>query len=181
MTRPAAGFVALLLAGAAAATVARPVTVEQLAREADAVVQGRVTRMESRWAADGRHIVTRVTVRVSRVLRGAAAGEVTLEIPGGAVGGFGQRVDAAPSFEPGEEAVVFLRRTAAGRSLVHGLAQGKFRILERADGSRVAVRSASDVALLQPGTGALLHGQGRTLLEYADLVAQIEAGRAGKR
>ncbi len=128
MSRPAAGFLALLLAGAAAATVARPATVEQLAREADAVVQGRVTRMESRWAADGRHIVTRVTVRVARVLRGVAGVEVVLEVPGGAVGGFGQRVDAAPSFEPGEEAVVFLRRIAGGRSLVHGLSQGKFRV-----------------------------------------------------
>jgi len=128
MTRHATGFSALLLAGAAAAAVARPATVEQLAREADAVVQGRVARMESRWAPDGRHIVTRVTVRVSRVLRGAAGAEVVLEIPGGAVGGFGQRVDAAPAFEPGEEAVVFLRRIAGGRVLVHGLAQGKFRV-----------------------------------------------------
>ncbi len=128
MSRPAAGFLALLLAGAAAATVARPATVEQLAREADAVVQGRVTGMESRWAADGRHIVTRVSLRVSRVLRGAAGAEVALEVPGGAVGGFGQRLDAAPVFERGEEVVVFLRRTAAGRTLVHGLSQGKFRV-----------------------------------------------------
>lgn len=128
MRRLATALSALLLAGAAAAATARPATVEQLAREADAVVQGRVAGMESRWAPDGRHIVTRVTVRVSRVLRGEAGAEVVLEVPGGAVGGFGQRVDAAPSFEPGEEAVVFLRRIAGGRSLVHGLAQGKFRV-----------------------------------------------------
>jgi hypothetical protein len=128
MTRNAASFVALLLAGAAAAAVGRPATVEQLAREADAVVQGRVVGMESRWAPDGRHVVTRVRLRVSRVLRGAAGGEVVLEVAGGSVGGFGQRVDAAPSFEPGEEVVVFLRRVAGGRSVVHGMAQGKFRV-----------------------------------------------------
>jgi hypothetical protein len=128
MSRPAAALGALLLAGAAAAATARPATVEQLAREADAVVQGRVARMESRWAPDGRHILTRVALRVSRVLRGSAGTEVVLEVPGGAVGGFGQRVDAAPSFEPGEEAVVFLRRIPGGRALVHGLAQGKFRV-----------------------------------------------------
>mgnify|MGYP006268513889 CR=1 FL=1 len=128
MTRTAAALASLLLAGAAAAAVARPATVEQLSREADAVVQGRVVGMESRWAPDGRHIVTRVTVRVSRVLRGSAGAEVALEVPGGSVGGYGQRVDAAPSFQAGEEAVVFLRRIPGGRSLVHGMAQGKFRV-----------------------------------------------------
>ncbi len=128
MVRPAAALGALLLAGAAAAAVARPATVEQLAREADAVVRGRVARMESRWAGDGRHIVTRVTLRVSQVLRGAAGGELVLEVPGGVAGGFGQRVDAAPAFAPGEEAVVFLRRIAGGRFLVHGMAQGKFHV-----------------------------------------------------
>ncbi|HEU4383896.1 MAG TPA: hypothetical protein VFR85_10410 [Anaeromyxobacteraceae bacterium] len=128
MTRAAAILLGFLLAGAAAAAVARPATVEQLAREADAVVQGRVVAMESRWAPDRRHVVTRVIVRVSRVLRGTAGAEVALEVAGGTVGGFGQRVDAAPSFEMGEEAVIFLRR-AGGRTLVHGAAQGKFRVV----------------------------------------------------
>ncbi len=128
LVRAPAALVGLLAAGAAAATVARPATVEQLAREADAVVQGRVVEMESRWAPDGRHLLTRVTLRVSRVLRGSAGAEVALEVPGGSAGGFGQRVDAAPSFQAGEEAVVFLRRVAGGRAVVHGLAQGKFRV-----------------------------------------------------
>lgn len=129
MTRATGIVVGLILCGAAAAAVARPATVEQLAREADAVVEGRVVGMESRWAPDGRHVVTRVTVRVSRVLRGTAGAEVALEVPGGTVGGFGQRVDAAPSFQPAEEVVVFLRRVPGGRSVVHGLAQGKFRVV----------------------------------------------------
>lgn len=130
MCKVAAALGGLLLAGAAAAAVGRPATVEQLAREADAVVRGRVARMASGWAGDGRHVVTRVTLRVTKVLRGAAAGEVVLEVAGGVAGGLGQRVDAAPAFEPGEEAVVFLRRATGGRWLVHGMAQGKFRVEE---------------------------------------------------
>lgn len=118
-----------LLAGApAAAAVAVPATVERLAREADAVVQGRVERLESRWASDGRHIHTLVTLRTGRVLRGAAGERVVLRVAGGEVGDVGQRVDAAPAFEEGEEAVVFLRREARGTYLVHGMAQGKFRV-----------------------------------------------------
>lgn len=118
-----------LLAGApAAAAVALPATVEQLAREADAVLRGRVERLESRWAADGRHIQTLVTLRTGRVLRGAAADRVVLRVAGGEVGEVGQRVDAAPLFEEGEEAVVFLRREARGTFLVQGMAQGKFRV-----------------------------------------------------
>ena len=126
--RPAASLCALVVAGGAAAAVVRPATVEQLAREADAVVRGRVERIASRWAPDRRHIVTAVTLRVARVLRGAAADRVTLLVAGGEVGEVGQSVDASPAFEEGEEAVVFLRRTPGGEHLVHGLAQGKFRV-----------------------------------------------------
>ena len=118
----------LLAAGPAAAAVAAPVTVENLAREADAVVRGKVQRRESRWAQDGRHIFTFVTVRVGAVWRGAAPERITVRVPGGEVGEIGQRTDAAPEFEDGEEVVLFLVREDGDTFRVHGLALGKFKV-----------------------------------------------------
>jgi hypothetical protein len=118
----------LFAAAPAAAAVAPPVTVEALAREADAVVRGKVVRRESRWAADGRHIFTFATVRVGAVWRGSAPERVTVRVPGGEVGEIGQRVDAAPEIEDGEEVVLFLASEDGGTYRVHGLALGKFRV-----------------------------------------------------
>ncbi len=117
-----------VLAAPAAAAVARPTSVEALARGADAVVRGRVEARESRVAEDGRHVYTLVTVRVAEVWRGAAPDRLVLRVPGGEVGRFGQRVDAAPVFEDREEVVVFASRDRAGGFQVHGLALGKFRV-----------------------------------------------------
>jgi hypothetical protein len=118
----------LLAATPAAAAVALPVTVEALARQADAVVRGKVEKRESRWAEDGRHIFTFVTVRVGRVWRGEAPGQVVLRIRGGEVGDTGQRVDGEAVFGDGEEVVVFLVREDGGTFRVHGLGLGKFKV-----------------------------------------------------
>lgn len=120
--------VLLLVSAPALAALARPVTVEALARESDAVVRGRVERRESRWSGDRLRIHTLVTVQVSAVWRGSAPGRVVVRTPGGEVGDVGQWVDAAPSFAGGEEVVVFLARHPSGDFEVHGLRQGKFRV-----------------------------------------------------
>jgi hypothetical protein len=121
-------LVLLLAAAPAAAAVAPPVTVENLAREADAVVRGKVQRRVSRWSEDGRHIFTLVTVRVGAVWRGSAPGRITVRVPGGEVGEVGQITDAAPEFADGEEVVLFLAREDGDTFRVHGLALGKFRV-----------------------------------------------------
>ncbi len=119
---------ALLAAPPALAALARPTSVEELAREADAVVRGRVEARESRWSGDGMRITTRVTVRVGEVWRGSALQRVVVRVPGGVVGDVGQKVDAAPEFSDGEEVVVFLARHPSGDFEVRGLALGKFRV-----------------------------------------------------
>ncbi len=130
MRRPTALTLALLAAlpAPALAAVARPTSVEALARDADAVVRATVEARESRWAADGRHLYTLVTLRVAEVWRGAAPGRVVVRVPGGEVGDFGQRVDGAPAFDAGEDVVVFLAARPGAEWRVQGLALGKFRV-----------------------------------------------------
>ncbi len=128
MRRSLLALFLFLLALPALAALARPVSVETLAREADAVVEGTVESRVSRWADDGRHIYTLVTLRASRVWRGSAPAQVVLRVPGGVVGDIGQHVDAAAEFSDGERVVVFLKREDGGRWLVHGMGQGKFSV-----------------------------------------------------
>lgn len=125
--RSAWTLAAVLAAVPAAAAVARAVSVEELARASDAVVRGRVERLESRWSGDGMKLVTDVDVSVSGVWRGSAPARVRVTIPGGASPDVVMAVDGAPSFAAGEDVVVFLVRRGTGWR-VPGLALGKFRV-----------------------------------------------------
>ncbi len=124
--RPLTVAPALLACAAVhAATVLRS-SVEDLARGSEAVVRGRVEGRASRW--EGGKIVTDVVIAPREIWRGAAPARVTVVVPGGQVGGIGQRVAGAPSFSPGEDAVVFLARAKDGRFRVNGFGQGKYRV-----------------------------------------------------
>lgn len=118
----------LVLCGrpAAAATFVET-SVEEAARGSDAVVRGTVVSRTSRMTRDGRAIVTEVQIAVASAWKGAPDAIVRLVVPGGRVGNLAQVVDASPTFEDGEEVVVFLaRRGAAWR--VAGRALGKYRV-----------------------------------------------------
>jgi len=119
---------ALLAASPALGAEAVALSVEGLARSADAVVRGQVRRTTATMTADGRRIFTLVDVEVAATWRGQAGATVRVIVPGGVVGDIGQRVDGAPTFAGGEEVVVFLNRAEAGGHRVAGLAQGKFQV-----------------------------------------------------
>jgi transcriptional regulator GlxA family with amidase domain len=107
---------------------ATALSVEGLTRASDSVVRGQVRKMTSVLSDDGRRIFTRVDVDVTSTWRGPRVASVQVIVPGGVVGGIGQRVDGAPTFAGGEEVVVFLNRAEAGGYRVAGLAQGKFSV-----------------------------------------------------
>ncbi len=130
--------VALAVATPAAATQANAVSVEEMARQSDLVVRGKVLSTTSRWS-EGR-IYTYAEVEVASSLRGEAPAKITAVSPGGVVGDVGQRVDGAASFTKGEEVVLFLGKPDGGKYRVTGLAQGKFLVdggEARPDTSRV--------------------------------------------
>jgi hypothetical protein len=115
----------LAAAPAAAATFVAP-SVEELARSSEAVVRGRVVDVAPRAAAGGR-IVTEVEVLVASAWKGTPDATVRFVVPGGSAGGLALLVDSAPTFEPGEEVVVFLSRTGAAWR-VNGQSLGKFHV-----------------------------------------------------
>jgi hypothetical protein len=140
--RWAATLLCLLAAPALAATAVET-SVEALAREAGAVVRGRVEARAARRSGDGRRIVTDLTVSVAQAWRGSAPARLTVTVPGGELDGVGQRVDAAPALEPGDEVVLFVSPTPGGWRLA-GLALGAFHV----EGARV--RSAAEAFRVEP-------------------------------
>jgi hypothetical protein len=122
----ALSLAALVSADRAAAATFVATSVEEMARSSDAVVRGVVSWREARLTPGGR-IVTDVDVVVASAWKGAPDEVVRLVVPGGSLGWIALAVDAAPSFEVGEEVVVFLARTGRAYA-VAGHALGKFRV-----------------------------------------------------
>src|SRR5262249_13473128 len=60
---------------------------DEITRAAAAIVAGTVASTESAWADDGRIILTSVSVTVDRALKGGPRATITLDVPGGRVGG----------------------------------------------------------------------------------------------
>lgn len=146
--------VALLIGLPAAATTMLRIDLPELAQSSDTVVHGTVRRMESRWSADKRRIVTDVEIEVAETLKGQAGSTVLIVQPGGRVGDIGQIVHGLASFAEGEEVVVFLERRGTSAYRVMGMAQGKYQIRRSADHrSALAVpENTGDALLLDPST-----------------------------
>jgi hypothetical protein len=101
-------IVLLLCARELHATVLLPAEFREIVAGSQVIVYGRVTDVRAEWSDDRRRIDTIV--------------------PGGQIGRYRNVVIGAPSFAPGEEAVLFL--SAPGPSVAHvfGLSQGVFRV-----------------------------------------------------
>lgn len=179
--RPLA-LLALLLALPAGATSMLRADLPALSRESDAVVRGTVRRVQSRWAADGRRIVTDVEIEVAEALKGAPGRTVLVTQPGGRMGDIGQRVSGLASFAEGEEVVVFLQRRGRDAFAVRGMAQGKFRVQRSADGKAVLAvpESVGDARILDPATGRETHAAPRSV-PLETLRTTVRAAAAGKQ
>ncbi len=174
-------LLALLCALPAGATSLLRAEVPELTRKADAVVRGTVRRVESRWSADGRRIVTDVEIQVAETLKGAPGSTVLVTQPGGRVGDIGQRVSGLASFAPGEEVVVVLQRRGKAAFSVRGMAQGKFQVQRSPDGkAALAVpEPTGDARLVDPVTGKETAATQRSL-PLESLRATVRAAAAGK-
>ena len=170
--------VAVAWAGEARALVVEPVTLDQLARESDAVVSGTVEAVASRYddaPATGR-IVTDVTVRVDRVARGADEGpQLVFTLPGGIVAGRGQRVPGIPTVRAGDELVVFMAPpalTARGaRRAPIALSLGMFFVTRGDDRPARAEQRLGGVAVRELG----VHPAEPLSIDLDELLARVRA------
>lgn len=145
-------LVALLGGLPVGATTMLRADLPQMAQTSDAVVQGVVRRVQSRWSGDKRRIVTDVEIQVTESLKGQSGGTVLVTQLGGRVGDIGQVVSGLASFSEGEEVVVFLEKRGVSAFQLAGMAQGKYQV-QRAGPSAMAVPAPTgDAVLIDPKT-----------------------------
>jgi hypothetical protein len=125
-----------------AATVVAPTFAELVAR-AQVVFVGDTVGVESRWVTTpaGRSIVTRVTFRVARTLKGDLGVLTVLEFKGGRVGEDSLVVPGMPRFRVGDRDLLFVDERGGPVSPVLGFAFGRFRVVGDPVSGRESVAS----------------------------------------
>jgi len=103
-------------------------TVEEMTHDAESILYGKCTRVDSKWDDKHERIYTEVTVSAEEYLKGNQGGDITITVPGGRVGNYLYEVTDMPAFSEGEEFVAFLSKHSSGRNLVTGTVQGKLKI-----------------------------------------------------
>ena len=116
--------------------VVERLSVEDLARGADAIVVARVVATSAAWNEARTKIYTFTTLDVSDALKGDPARRVVVKELGGAVGDIALEASGTPRFSVGEEVLVFWRSDSEGAYRTGGLAQGKMRLLREPDTGR---------------------------------------------
>ncbi len=149
-----------LIAPALRATSIVPMSVEQLTAAAQMVVEGRALEQWSQWGSSDHLIYTYTRFAVSSTLKGSAPHTIVVRQMGGTAGGYTQIVSGVRHWQPGDEAVLFLRPSVAndGSLAVVGLMQGNFRVVRAADGSVTAGNGVPSVSILKDGSAATFTG-----------------------
>ena len=171
---------AALIAGAASAihaTTVVPPTFEDLVARSQTVFVGQTLDVRSQWVStsSGPAIITLVTFKVLRTLKGELGGQTVLEFLGGTVGEYRMEVAGMPKFRVGDEDVLFIDERGQPVSPVVGFMHGRFRILEDpASGRRSVARynfqplaSVSDLGA-QTATARVSSARALTLSAFED-------------
>ncbi len=149
-----AGSLGLAVAnpGLLSATTYVPMSDSALADLAALIVEARVVEITP--SPDGTRIATDYTIKVERLLKGALdASTIVVRVPGGRQPyGIEARVFGAPSFEPGERALLFLRPTRLSVYAVEQMMLGAFHHVE-AGRSAVWMRDLSEAHRLHLAAG----------------------------
>jgi hypothetical protein len=123
---------ALLVCGAAAlGTTVIPMSVEEMTQSASHIVEVQAISSRAAWNEQHTLIYTYTTFKITRALKGDASTTLIVKQLGGSAEGYTQKVSGVHHAQAGEEALLFLRPSAAGDGTyaIVGLIQGHFRML----------------------------------------------------
>jgi hypothetical protein len=140
--RVASAAMCLLLASPARATTVIAPNFEELVREADVVFEGDAIETRSRVVIEGgaETIVTDVSFRVARLLKGTSGPVIVLEFLGGVVGDRGFKVDGLPTFATGDRDVIFANTSQRLISPLVRVMYGRIRIAKDGPAGQEYVR-----------------------------------------
>jgi hypothetical protein len=133
------------------ATTLVRLSLDQLASGSDAVARVNFSSAVTRWENGTIWPIT--TVKVIETLKGNLPGEISVRLPGGRVGHLTATVEGTPRFNPGDDAIVFLKISQAGGFTVAGWVEGTFRILrDPQTGNQTVTQDSSAFAVFDPAT-----------------------------
>ena len=137
----AALAIVVMMAATPGATTVIPPTFADLVARAQVVFVGETVAVESRWitTSAGPAIVTRVTYRVVRTIKGSLGAQTTLEFLGGTVGEARFEVSGVPKFRVGDKDVIFADERGRPVSPIVGVMHGRFRVLHDPASGRESV------------------------------------------
>jgi hypothetical protein len=168
----------------AQATVVIPVSEDDLAQSASAIVIGQVKGIESYWDQGARQVFTHITVTAQEVLKGAVRGsEFTVKQLGGVVGNVRSWVDGSPEFRMGEKVLLFLDTNPDGSVQVAQLYQGKFSLFTDSDtGKEFAYRGETPEGVhVLTGTRSARSQTAATANAFSEVTALKERIRGALR
>ena len=141
----------LLLADVAGAATVQRLSPGQLADRSEVVFVGTVTGQRTTLETAPVKVWTDTTFAVEQLLKGPKLATYTLRQLGGDAGRWVQKVPGYAQFQQGERVLLFLERTATGRLVVTGLAQGKFTLTTDAkSGEIIAERTFAGLNFATP-------------------------------
>jgi hypothetical protein len=157
----------LACATAAMATTVIPMSMEDLSRAASEIAEARAVSSRAAWNRQHTIIYTYTTYRVTRGLKGASPATITVKQLGGSAGGYTQKVAGVHHAQPGEDALLFLRPSAAGDGTyaVVGTIQGNFRMFRTRDGRSMVTNGISGARALERGTGRVVEFTGARMTQ----------------
>lgn len=128
---------------------ARHADIKALAADSDAIVAGKFTSVRTAMVAGA--AVTRYTMLVEGVLKGAASANVTVEVPGGPISSaripVSEVVAGAPQFFVNSEGVLFLNGQPDGAFTIVGSSEGALSIQTDASGQEFVRYGGEEITM----------------------------------
>ena len=177
--------IALLGAGLADATTVQKFTVSDLAKKSESIVLARVEDETARMDEGTKEIYTYITLKVIEGVKGSKRSDnaknprggeelITIRQLGGTYGKYISVVPGMPTFQKGEEVVVFLsQKDRAGYPWVMGLQQGKYTVTTGEDGLK-QVRNDVDGLSVVDLNGTATEVKGSTTQPLASFLDGIK-------
>jgi len=176
--------IALLGASLAGATTVQKMTVRDLAKKSESIVLARVEDETARMDEGSKEIYTYVTLRVIEGVKGSKRNDnaksknadelITIRQLGGTYGKYISVVPGMPTFQKGEEVVVFLsQKDRAGYPWVMGLQQGKYSVSTDDNGFK-QVRNDMDGLTVVEENGLKMEAKGSTVQPLASFLDGIK-------
>ena len=128
------------------ATTVIKASLDDLIEKSTSIVRGKVVGTYN--TGQGPLVYTYYKIQIEQTLKGTAATQIDVQVPGGSFRGVQQNIAGVPQLTVGTEYVLFLWMGPSKTTHLLGLSQGVLDITTDASGAVIVVRQASEALAL---------------------------------